>query len=113
MVALGINELTADWASAKWLLWIGLYLSLGIVVPWAMTRAWAHQHHSPLRPRLRQVFQNGELGLVGLMLAISVIWDLQKSEYTSDTIGFGSSLTADAPLALASVRIELGETPEI
>ena len=106
MVALGIHELTADWASAKWLLWIGLYLSLGIVVPWAMTRAWAHQHRSPLRPRLRQVFQHGELGLVSLMLAISVIWDLQKSQYASYTIALGSVFLAMTGIMAGSVWIE-------
>ena len=106
MLASGIHELTADWASAKWLLWIGLYVSLGILVPWAMTRAWAHQHHSPLQPRLKQIFQNGELGLVSLMLAISVIWDLQKSQYTSYTIALGSVFLAMTGIMAGAVWIE-------
>src|SRR5260370_37299943 len=70
-----------------------------------MTRAWAHQHHSPLRPRLRQLFQNGELGLVSLMLAISVIWDLQKSLYSSYTIALGSVFLAMAGIMAGFVWV--------
>jgi hypothetical protein len=106
MVALSIHELAADWTSAKWLLWIGLYLSLGLVVPWAMTRAWAHQHAIAIQPRVREVFQNGELGLVSLMLAISVIWDLQKSQYTPYTIALGSVFLAMAGIMAGAVWIE-------
>lgn len=92
--------------SAKWLLWISLYAGLGIVLPWCMTRAWANQHKSDLRPRVRQVFQYGELGLVGLMMAISVIWDLQKSGYTSYTIALGSVFLAMSGIMAGAVWVE-------
>jgi hypothetical protein len=106
MVALDMFAVGADWMAAKWLLWIGLYLVLGIGVPWALTRAWAQQHQSTLQPRLRQVFQHAELGLVGLMLAISVIWDLQKSQYAPSTIALGSVFLAMTGIMSASVWIE-------
>jgi len=106
MLALAIHEPTANWIAAKWLLWIGLYLILGIFVPWAMTRAWAHQHHSTMQPRLKELFQHGELGLVGLMLAIAVIWDLQKSQYSSHTIALGSVFLAMTGIMAGSVWIE-------
>jgi len=106
MFALDIQAVNADWTSAKWLLWIALYLSFGLLAPWAMTRAWAHQHQSALRPRLSQIFQNGELGLVGLMLAISVIWDLQKSEYNSYTVALGSVFLALIGIMAGWVWIE-------
>jgi hypothetical protein len=106
MVALGIHELAADWTSAKWLLWIGLYLGLGVFLPRFMTWAWAQQHHVPMRPHLRQVFQHGELGLVSLMLAISVIWDLQKSRYTSYTIALGSVFMALTGIMAGAVWVE-------
>jgi hypothetical protein len=106
MVAFGIHEMTADWTSAKWFLWIALYVGLGILLPWVMTRAWAQQHQSPLRPRLRQVFAHGELGLVSLMLAISVIWDLQKSQYTSYTIALGSVFLAMTGIMAGAVWVE-------
>ena len=106
MVALDIHELAADRFAAKWLLWIALYLILGIFLPWAMTRAWAHQHRSTVQPRLGQLFQNGELGLVSLMLAISVIWDLQKSLYSSYTIALGSVFLAMTGIMAGSVWVE-------
>ncbi len=106
MIAKGIHELTADWTSAKWLLWICLYVGLGILLPRVMTLAWAHQHHSPMRPRLKQVFQHGELGLVSLMLAISVIWDLQKSQYTSYTVALGSVFLALTGIMAGAVWVE-------
>ncbi len=106
MVALGTHELPADWTSAKWLLWIGLYVGLGILLPRVMTRAWAQQHNSTVRPGLRQVFEHGELGLVSLMLAISVIWDLQKSQYTSYTIALGSVFLALTGIMAGAVWVE-------
>ncbi len=84
----------ADWMSLKWLLWISLYLILGVLVPWATALAWAHQHGSDLRPRPEQLFQRGELGLVGLVLVISVIWDLLQSQYMVQTRALGSVLLA-------------------
>jgi hypothetical protein len=106
MVALHSHDLSADWTAAKWLLWIGLYLSLGIFAPWVMTRAWARQHRSNMQPRLRQLFQHGELGLIGLMLAISAIWDLQESQYMPYTIALGSVFLATAGIMAGSVWIE-------
>ncbi|HET7892017.1 MAG TPA: hypothetical protein VFL34_10840 [Candidatus Sulfotelmatobacter sp.] len=106
MVALGLHELAADWMSAKWLLWISLYAGLGIFLPWIMTRAWANQHKTDLRPRVRQVFQFGELGLVSLMLAISVIWDLQKSGFTSYTVALGSVFLALSGIMAGAVWVE-------
>jgi len=106
MIALAMHELATDWTAAKWLLWIALYLSLGVLVPWVLTRAWTHQHRSSMRPQVRQLFQNGELGLVGLMLAISVIWDLQKSHYMSYTIALGSVFLVMTGIMSGSVWIE-------
>ena len=106
MVALDIIVLTADWMAAKWSLWIALYLILGIGVPWAMARAWAQQHRSTIHPGLKQLFQHGELGLVGLMLAISVIWDLQKSNYTPHTIALGSVFLVMPGIMAGAVWIE-------
>jgi hypothetical protein len=106
MIALGIHELAADWTSAKWLLWICLYVGLGLVLPRVMTVAWARQHHMPMRPSLKQIFEHGELGLVSQMLAISVIWDLQKSEYTSYTVALGSVFLALTGIMAGAVWVE-------
>ena len=96
----------ADWTFAKWLWWIGLYIGLGLAVPWIMTRAWAHQHGSPLRPNLKQLFGRGELGLVGLIVAISMIWNIQMSQYSATTIAVGSILLAISGIMAAAVWIE-------
>lgn len=106
MVAPNSSAVMAGWTSAKWLLWINLYVILGIFVPWVMTRTWAHQNGSDLRPRPKQLFQHGELGLVSLMIAISVIWDLQQSPYVPHTIALGSVLLGLSGIMAGSVWIE-------
>ena len=95
-----------SWASLKWLLWISLYLILGVFVPWATALAWSHQHRSDLQLRPRQLFQRGELGLVGLVLVIPVIWDLLQSQYTIHTRGLGSVLLAVTGIMAGAVWIE-------
>ncbi len=106
MIALSIRQLTADWTSAKWLLWIVLYFSLGILMPALMTRSWGRQHGKNVPTKLGQLFQQGELGLVALMLAISVIWDLQRSPFSSSTIALGSVFLAVTGMMAGSVWIE-------
>jgi ABC-type tungstate transport system substrate-binding protein len=96
----------ADWTSAKWLWWIGLYLGMGVMVPWIMTRVWAHQNESSVRPNAKKLFERGELGLVGLTLAISVIWNLQVSQYSAPTIAVGSILLAVGGIMAVAVWIE-------
>jgi len=96
----------ADWMSLKWLLWISLYLVLGVLMPWATSLAWAHQHGSDLRPRPRQLFQRGELGLIGMVLVISVIWDLLRSPYMLQTRTLGAVLLGMAGTMAGAVWIE-------
>ena len=100
------HTITADWAALKWVRWMSLCLIMGVFGPWLMTRAWAHQHGKNVRPRPRQLFQNGELGLAALVLATSVIWDLQQSQYIPHTIALGSVLLAFAAVMAAWVWIE-------
>jgi hypothetical protein len=102
----GGNPIMAEWMSVKWLLWISLYLILGVFVPWATALAWAHQHGSDQRPRPRQLFQRGELGLVGLVLVISVIWDLLQSQHMPQTRAFGAVLLAVIGTMAGTVWIE-------
>jgi hypothetical protein len=103
---LNSRTLVADWTSTKWLWWIGLYLGMGVVVPWIMTRVWAHRHDSPVRPNAKQLFERGELGLVGLILAISVIWNIETSQYSAATIAVGSILLATGGIMAVAVWIE-------
>lgn len=96
----------ADWMSLKWVLWISLYLILCVFVPWATSLAWAHQHGSDLRLRPKQLFERGELGLVGLVLGISVIWDLLQSQYMPQTRALGAVLLAVSGTMAGAVWIE-------
>lgn len=95
-----------DWIAAQWLWWMALYLILGVFVPWAMTRTWAHQHKHKVQCSPQKLFQRGELGIFGLVLAISVIWDLQRSQYPSLTIAIGSIILAASGMMAAAVWVE-------
>jgi hypothetical protein len=92
--------------SVKWLVWIGLYLVMGVLVPWATALSWAHQHGTEVRPRPRQLFQRGELGLVGLVVVISVIWNLLQSQFMPQTIAVAGVLLAVIGTMAGDVWIE-------
>jgi hypothetical protein len=95
-----------SWSSLKWLLWISLYLIPVVFLPWAISRTWAHQHGSDLQLRPKQLFQRGELGLLGLVLASSVIWNLLQSQFMPHTIALGSVLMALSGIMAVTVWVE-------
>jgi len=95
-----------DWTSLKWLLWIGLYLIPVVFLPWAISRAWVHQHGSDLRFGPKRLFQRGELGLLALVLASSVIWNLLQSQFMTHTIALASVLMGLIGIMSASVWVE-------
>jgi len=97
-----------SWTSLKWLLWISLYLIPVVFLPWAISRAWAHQHGSDPQLRPKQLFRRGELGLVSLVLASSVIWNLLQSQFMPHTIALGSVLLALSGIMAVSVWVETG-----
>jgi hypothetical protein len=96
----------ASLSSAKWIWWLALYGMMGVMVPWALVSAWIHQRGTAWKPTVREIFKEGELGLVGLILAASVIWDLQKSSFTFVTIAVGSILLALSGIMAANVWVE-------
>lgn len=93
MGALLNQAVSTDWAPLPWF-WLFLYGTLGVCAPFWLIRTWEHQHARKIQAGPRQLFKFGELGLVSLILAISVIWDLQKSQFTSHTVALGSILLA-------------------
>jgi hypothetical protein len=95
-----------NWTSLKWLLWIGLYLIPVVFVPWAISRAWAHQHGSDPQLRPKKLFERGELGLLSLILASSVIWNLLQSQFMPHTVALGSVLLALGGIMAVSVWVE-------
>jgi hypothetical protein len=96
----------ADSMWLNWLLWISLYLILGLLVPWATSVAWAHQHGSNLRPGLKQLFGRGELGLVSLVISIAMIWDILQSQFMPHTRAVAAILFAVCGMMAGSVWIE-------
>jgi hypothetical protein len=93
-------------APLRCLLWLGLFMVLGILVPFFLTRAWNQQHGLEVQSHPKQLFQRGELGLVGLWLAIAAIWNLQTSFFVPDVVALGSVMLAFAGIMAGSVWIE-------
>lgn len=65
------------WIPIEALWWLGLYVSLGVLAPWLLR--WTQKGRSGLDTSPRKLFQRGELGLFGLLLAISAVLDLRRS----------------------------------
>src|SRR5258706_15692601 len=79
---------------------------MGGLVPGESSVSWAPQHVRELRPRPRQLFQRGELGLVGLVVVISVIWNLLQSQFMQQTIALAAVLLAMMGTMAGDVWIE-------
>jgi len=94
------------WTSTKWLLWISLYVVPGIFLPWLIARAWNHQHGSATKFNLKQLFRRGELGLLSLILASSVIWDLLQSQFVPHTVALASIILAVSGIMAVNVWVE-------
>lgn len=71
------------WIPIEALWWLGLYVSLGVLAPWVLR--WT-QKGRWLDTRPRTLFQRGELGLFGLLLAISAVLDLRRSSLPTQLI---------------------------
>lgn len=95
----------AGW-TFKWLFWIALYMVPVIFVPWAMARSWNQQRGTVARFNPRDLLKRGELGLLSLVLASSVIWDLLQSQFTAHTRALGSILLAVGGVMAVNVWVE-------
>ncbi len=96
----------AGWNSFKWLMWIALYLIPAVVLPWAISHTWVHQHGKAVQFSPRQLFRRGELGLLSLILTCSVIWDLLQSQFVPHTIALASIVLALCGIMSAAVWVE-------
>jgi hypothetical protein len=96
----------AGWNSFKWLMWIALYLIPAVLLPWAIARAWVHQHGKRVQFSPRQLFRRGELGLLSLILACSVTWDLFQSQFMPHTIALASIILALCGMMSVTVWVE-------
>src|SRR5207302_8980265 len=96
-----------EWITAKWRWSAGRCLALGVLLPWSMTRSWARRRHKDFKPTPSRLFRRGELGLLSLLLALSVIWDLQRSGFSPPMVAVGSVLLAMSGIMAASVWVGL------
>ena len=96
----------SSWPSLKWLLWISLYAIPILFLPWITARAWVRQHKTEVPVGFRQIFQRGELGLISLVLASSVIWNLLQSQFAPITIAAASILVTLSGIMALEVWIE-------
>jgi len=94
------------WTSIKWLSWMALYIVPGVFVPWLISRSWNQQHGTANRFSPKQLFRRGELGLISLILASSVIWDLMQSEFMPHTVAIASIILALSGIMAANVWVE-------
>ena len=95
----------AGW-TFKWLFWIALYMIPVTLLPWAMASSWNQQRGTAARFSPRELFKRGELGLLSLILASSVIWDLLQSQFTPHTRALGSILLAVGGVMAVNVWVE-------
>lgn len=94
------------WDSLKWLVWSSLYLIPVFLLPWAVSRSWVHQRGGTVRYSPKQLFERGELGLLSLVLASAVVWDLLRSGFAPHTIAAGSVLLGLAGIMAMTVWVE-------
>lgn len=94
------------WYSLRWLFWIAAFLVPVLFLPWAVSRAWMHQHGVQIQASPRRFFARGELGLLSVILASSVIWNLLQSEFMPHTIALGAIVLALAGIMALAVWVE-------
>ena len=89
------------WIPVEALWWLGLYGGFALLAPWALR--WTHKGRNGLDVSPRRLFQRGELGLLGLLLAISTMLDLRRSGFppqlilaTVVTLGISGLMAASA-----------------
>ena len=84
--------------------WLGLYAAFGVLVPWLLR--WTRKGRSGLDTSHRKLFRRGELGLFGLLLAISAVLDLGKSGLPTQLILTNAVILLFTGLMAASAWLE-------
>jgi hypothetical protein len=66
--------------------WIGINIVLGIFAPVIVGRSFTQFNVKPPKITLRQFYSKGELAFASLLIALSVIVDVIKSNFNASTI---------------------------
>jgi hypothetical protein len=92
------------WIPIDALWWLGLYAAFGMLAPFLLR--WTRKGQSGLDTSPRKLFQRGELGLFGLLLAISAVLDLRRSGLASQLILINALILTCSGLMAASAWVE-------
>src|ERR1700739_984685 len=92
------------WIPVDALLWLGIYVGFGLLAPWLLR--WTRKGQSGLATSHRKLFERGELGLFGLLLAISAMLDLRRSGLPTQLILSVAVILGISGLMAASVWLE-------
>jgi hypothetical protein len=65
--------------------WAGINIVIGVFGPLIVGRLFVRYNVNKPHITLRQFYEKGELGLAGLLIALSVIFDVEKSAFTTQT----------------------------
>ncbi len=84
--------------------WLGLYAAFGVLAPWLLR--WTRRGRSGLATSPRKLFQRGELGLFGLLLAISAVLDLRRSDLPTQLVLTNAVILLFSGLMAASAWFE-------
>ncbi|MGO9405209.1 MAG: hypothetical protein ACLPVW_17230 [Terriglobales bacterium] len=92
------------WIPIGALWWLGLYAAFGVLVPWLLR--WTRKGRNGLETSPRKLYRRGELGLFGLLLAISAVLDLRKSGLPTQLILTNAVILIFSGLMAASAWLE-------
>jgi hypothetical protein len=93
------------WIPEGALWWLGMYASLGLLAPWLLR--WTHTGRIGIDTSPKNLLQRGELGLFGLLLAISVVLDLRKAGLPTQLILTNAVVLSVSGLMAASSWLEV------
>jgi hypothetical protein len=106
MCLTGMFYAMSNLSSARWIWWLLLYWMALILVPRALVHAWTHQYGKGLKPKIHEIFQRGELGMLSMVFSTAAIWNLQRSSFTFASVAIGSVLLGVSGVMGVNVWVE-------
>ena len=92
------------WIPIEAFWWLGLYGGVGILAPWLLR--FTQKGRSGLDTSPRRLFQHGELGVFGLLLAISAMLDVRRSGLPTQLVLANAVILGLCGLMAASSWVE-------
>jgi len=92
------------WIPIEAFWWLGLYAALAALAPFVLR--WTRKERVGLDTSPHALLQRGELGLFGLLLAISAVLDLRRSGFSTQLILTNAVILVVSGLMAASAWLE-------